>query len=547
MLRTTPRERTLIALAFAAVLAVQLHLVWTKAILWDEFFHYNQVFQLLEGTLQRPVQTLYARLFAWLPLVPGGDIAQLRIGRLVMVGFELASAFFLYGIARRFTAAPAAAIAALAWIGGGWVLLHGFSFRNDPIAVAVMMGALWILATRELSLRNLAVFGALCGLGPLVTIKTAFFLPPLAGLAWLRLCEVAPERRKGLVLRLALAVPVAAATAALVFSLHRIGLAPGQIAEGKTAVGMAASKMFAAGFLPQGGFLLMQVLLAPLLMAVVMLAVVALPRLSATGGEKVAIASLLLPLAAVLFYRNSFPYFYVFVLAPAAAGAAYAIEILRRRYGTGALLAVLVANAVVLDLREPKDILPRQQTLIEGARTIFGGPVTYFDFGAIIPSWPRGTRFMTSGYGLERYRAEGEAKLVRKMADTVVPLLIVDHRMLVATMTGQPDAEQFLPADAEALRGTYIHHWGPLWVPGRKVTAGAAPAPWMVRVPGDYTVEGASLVIDGALHPAGSLVRLSRGEHVIAANPRDPAVLRWGDNLPRPAAPAPEGAIFSEF
>ena len=55
------------ALLFAVCLAAQLYLVFFKSFNWDEFLHFNQVYQLRAGTLIEPFQMIHLRALGWAP------------------------------------------------------------------------------------------------------------------------------------------------------------------------------------------------------------------------------------------------------------------------------------------------------------------------------------------------------------------------------------------------------------------------------------------------------------------------------------------------
>jgi hypothetical protein len=98
------------------------------------------------------------------------------------------------------------------------------------------------------------------------------------------------------------------------------------------------------------------------------------------------------------------------------------------------------------------------------------------------------------------------------------------------------------------LRENYIPHWGQVWVAGKRIAKGAGTRELTVAVPGMYTLEGASVAVDGRPLRVGQRVELSRGAHLVTANAVSDATLRWGDHLPVPAHPAPRpSALFTDY
>ncbi|MGN6499813.1 MAG: hypothetical protein ACTHKM_06670, partial [Tsuneonella sp.] len=124
-------------------------------------------------------------------------------------------------------------------------------------------------------------------------------------------------------------------------------------------------------------------------------------------------------------------------------------------------------------------------------------------------------------------------------------LLILDSPVLEAAV--EPgfawDGQRLSPSDEAALRRAYIPHWGKLWVAGTVVPAGAQWAE--IVIPGRYTLEcSGDRMLDGKWAACGHPVDLARGSH--RWHGRD-ATLRWGEHLPRPAAPPPAEPIYHGF
>ncbi|MFC6582239.1 hypothetical protein [Sulfitobacter aestuariivivens] len=248
--------------------------------------------------------------------------------------------------------------------------------------------------------------------------------------------------------------------------------------------------------------------------------------------------ALLTPLLIPLFYRNSFEYFYVFMLPPvlvALAPAAEQVVLPRVRFAICVALMVSIGT-IIATIRAPIDrkIRAAQQQTIAVAHQLFPQPITYFDFSGYLGDYDRALPFMLSGWGLKGYRERGHTAFINAMKRKTIPLLIANHGYLLTEVSGQAQVEYFIPEDAQALRENYIHHWGMLWVAGRVVPTGDMPLEIHNRVPGAYTVEGGSIRIDGKLYDAGDLVTLSRSVHAIDGNRKREVTLRWGNNLEIP-------------
>jgi hypothetical protein len=537
--------RSVILAALAAVALLQLHLVFTKSFNWDEFYHFGQIYELREGRLAQVLQTFHARFLGWAIHVPGDTIAKMQAARFELWLLGLAVAAAVYGTARRFASDHAALLAALAWLSGGYAFLHSFSIRPDTIAAAALMGALWLIATRRLTPAAALLAGALAALALMATIKTVFYVPPFVAIAWLRWRE--DELRGVLVRFAALAAVACAATFALLYAWHAPAVMPTPAGTSGAVLGDSSSRMFAEGLFPRGRFLLAEIAFAPVLTAMILLAPGTIREARLGSTRAWILAGLALPLASVAVYANAFPYFYAFILPPVAVALAPAIERYGARFGYGAIAGALLLNAALLDLKEPKAVLPRQRAVIAGIKQVFPQPVWYFDEPGVVGDYRHATTWMTSGWGLKKYRERGRPELSEFAANHVVPFALAKGPALESALTGAPRDEQFLSADRAMLRDNYIPHWGLLHVAGKVVPAGPAPLRLVFAVPGTYTVEAAPMSIDGAAYASGALVTLTRGPHTIGGNRGSPGTLRWGDHLPVPTAPFPDGALFTTY
>jgi hypothetical protein len=529
--------------ALCLIVALQADLLVVKSINWDEFFFFSMIQQLHDGSLEHALQTFPTRIFAFLRLLPLGPIDQLLAGRAVMLGCELVAAAALFGIARRFCDARVAALCALTYLTAGDVFLHGFAFRADPLLTALLMSGLWCVVTRRLDWRTVALVSVLVGLAGVVSIKAVFFAGPFAGAAWLRWNE-AKDTREPVASRLAAMAAGSLLVFACLLALHRSGLAASGT-HGSTAES-ALSTVFAAGLVPQAKYLWQQILLAPHVAMMIAAAPLFWTRLE--RAERIAMASFLLPLLTVVFYRNSYPYYFVYVLAPAMVTVGPAVERLLRYVGFWPYAALLAGNALLLNLAEPRNVLSNQRALVEGVHEIFPRPVAYFGFSGMVGDFPRPLSILVSGWGLQRYRQGEEPSLVQLAEERPVPLLIVNHPVIEAALKGVKPGKGLLPADRQLLRDNYIPHWGQVWVAGKRIARGSGTRAQVVAVPGTYTLEGASIAVDGRQLKPGDLVEIGRGAHFFTANPSKDADLRWGDHLAVPSrTPPPAAGLFTEY
>jgi len=511
--------------AIGLLLAMQLSMVFTRAVNWDEFWFYYHVADFERGVLTQPLQSLHVRLFAWLPALPGSGIDKIVTARLVMLGCEVVTLGAIYALACRFVERPVALLAALLYLSAGFVMQHGFSFRTDPMATAALMSALAVLARCRLALLPLLAFATLVAVAGMVTMKVALYAPAFIGVAWMRWNEdrFAPATA----LRLVAAAVATVAVFAALYIWHSAALT--QATEGTAMAASASRWMFFLGVPPYWQMGVKAALTAPILTLLALAAPFAIWRSDVAGSAKWALTGLWLPITLPLFYTNTAAYFYVFMLAPVAVSVVVALQAALARYSLLLVTAVLAIMATGIFAIEDRYTIQRQRELVETAEALLPEGSAYFDHNGMLPSFTKANYLMTPA-ALDAYRRTGAPKYRAAMEARPVPLLLANDDVIMAILQGEDGV--LLPEDAEALRENYLPFWGPIHLAGRALAAGTdETVSWLV--PGDYTVLGGTVVIDGFVHPAGSIVTLARGEHRIAA-PDSAVRLQWGDHLAPP-------------
>ena len=184
----------------------------------------------------------------------------------------------------------------------------------------------------------------------------------------------------------------------------------------------------------------------------------------------------------------------------------------------------------------------RQRQLLAEAERLFPDHPAYFDSCAMLGNFPKANAFMTP-MGIALYRQGSYPAMADTLARRAVPLVLAADSLFERVMGSNQPVPELLEQDLAALRGNYVRYWGPFWVAGREI---ASAGDITLLVPGSYRIEGAELLIDGKLHPAGSVIELDRGPH--RAEPRGGKTrLIWAKARPAPAEPAPTGPWFTDF
>ena len=534
----------LAAMAIALLLALQFHLAITRSINWDETHFLKQVHDFARGELTVPLQTLHVRLFAWLPGMDLPGVDQVIRGRMVMFIAELVTCASIIVIARRFATLSQALLCVLAYLSVGHVVQHGFAFRTDPLAAALAMSSLAILARARLGWIAITCFALLMGAAFMVTMKVVLLGPAFAGLAWLRWSEQRFNAAQAV--RIVAAAALSLLAAGLIYLGHGMGIAPAS--QAGAMLNRSGEAMFFLGVPENSRFILNAALSGvPFIMVLAALVWSLASGKQFSRDERIALAGLVLPLACVFFYFNVYPYFFAFILAPVAAGLAGAMLLLVRRYGQGKIAFLLLASGVAAWAMDGESRLSEQRAIQQAVAQMFPQRVAYFDFAGFFPEHSKANFFMTR-WGFRNYAAGVVPMFSEVMAQETVPLLAtVDPEAsprLLGVMRGDAVAPFFRPEDRTALQSTYRQVWGPLYVAGTLLAPGETRE-WNVLVPGTYTVEG-ELTVDGQAFNNGDLVVLGRGPVNLRAAD-GPAGLLWGDHLKIPTVQPPEQPYWSRF
>ena len=530
--------------ALACVVLLQIELVWNRPVNWDEAFHLSEAHAFSQGRLNETLQVLHVRAFFWLPMLSFDAVDQIRVARVFMLACELFTTGAIFAIGRRFADPIAAALAGLAYLTAGYVFQHGFSYRADPMAAALLMGSLWILAASRLRMPAILGAGMLAALATVTTIKVVLYLPAFSGIAWLRWQEA--EDRRAMLRSLAGFTVTAAAFTVIALALTVLTLPQSGTGSAARTISRSSTMMFSGGLFPQWPFILGAIIAAPLAAMLLILTPLELWRARLTRPRRIALFLFIVPLTSIAFYRNSFPYFYSYILPPVMVAVSIAMQALVARIPAILLALALIANALISSFATPREVLPRQKQVLAAAHAIFPQPVAYFDFPGMLPDFPKANFFMTS-WGMRNYYAGLEPSFTQVMSRKIVPLLIVDQDSLEHNQMGSEPGWRLLDQDAKALREGFIPHWGPLWVAGRHFPVAETQRSFIIYTPGEYTLEGAGARIDSTAFQPGQTLVLKRGEHRFARLGEGDISLRWGNHLKRPVTPYGGGPVFKDF
>jgi len=558
----------LLILAIALALLLKLHLLFVANVNWDEFFYLAKVHDYLRGDLAIPLQTFHVHAFTWLPSVTENEVDQVIAARLVVYGLGLASALMIYRIGRRSLDRLPALFGLLCYLSFSYVIEHGTSFRFDPIATFLFLASVTLLLSALPRWIAAGAAAVTIAAALMITIKSVFYLSVL-GLLLLGPLLRRETRLEGLKAALTFALSLALGFLVL-YLLHRASLGTLETQDAAGFAGKAADKVMRHGvFFPRLPYFVHSlienlVVWVCLASGTFILAKQALRRDGTEATKSAMLLAFLVPLVSLLFYRNAFPYFYVFLLPLAclACGASFA-ALLRLRPGSllrspgliafGLVLALCVSfGKIYLGVAAQSTQLQRETIAL--VHRLFPAPVPYIDRCSMVSSFPKVGFFMSS-WGMENYLEAGRPIFRNLIERDRPPFLLANSLSLDPAMSQEElramGGHTLLEEDFAILRETYVHHWGTLYVAGKRLEISAGePVGFEILIPGRYTLEAAGdVTIDGSRIAAGSTLMLTAGAHTIGAvgDGLDEVVLRWGEDLYRPPDPPPAGWIFAGF
>lgn len=544
------RNRTMTAAValLVGLLLLQIYLIWFKSFNWDEFLHYGHVFAARNGTLDAPFQVLHSRILFWVPDITASIVDQMRIARLFMYGCTLVTLTAIYRLALRFTNRENALFATIAYIGAGYVFTQSFSIRADPMATACLMSALYLMTSRVKPLASYLAAGALVGLAAMFTIKSIFYAPCFAGLAWLVWCESEGKRRT--LACFAAAALTAAFSFGAIYLWHTSNLAPvpEQFADTSKFVAGGRRWIFPEE-LTALTYVRGQAALGLVFFLGILCAGCAWRSQELSTAQKIALVGLAAPLLTLLFYRNTFPYYFVYLLAPVVVAISASWGLLGRRYGSYKVLTSLGIAPIILAVMTPRDVLVRQEALIDYLHSEYPQGTGYLAQSSILPDYPRIISHLANGPGMVGYNQRKRPLIAEAFARGELPFILATGPLILSGLEGVEDPEGFRPEDVAVMRDHYVQQWGPLYREGELIDPSEGKQDITIPRRGMYILDGNSVTLDGSRIEHGETVLLNAGTHSIECKQDcDRKTVLWrGDRLPGPPPVVPPGTIYTDF
>jgi hypothetical protein len=545
-------------IAVVGLLAYKFVLARLLNVNWDEFYFLSHIYELDRGQLTLLLLGAYTHLFSWLPRVDGGEIAQIIVARQQMTVLLVVNAWLIWRLGRRWLSGFAAVIPPFVYLSAIPVMIHGGSFRNDSLLAPLSTGALLLLTTPNRNHRNEWGAGILCGLAFAITVKAVLFAPLFLALIWFTRTQSHtshPKVRAGFVYSVGRVGVAAIACAAVIVGLHSLAVVPApDDSLGMLATAMAKKTVVDTPWFPRLEFLTTYIRWQPLPWLLILLGFV-----TALLRRRFDIASLMLALLPLAFYRNAYPYYYVVMLAPTSCLVGYAMKEIadvvaqhRGRQLALTALAVVWVGLLYQGLthinRLYVDGQVEQRMVLAGVHQIFPMPVNYVDRCGMVSSF-RKVNFFMSTWGLESYRAAGTPFMPNAIRTQQPAMLLVNTPVL---HPGARFALGLLPEDQTLVERFYPKYWGPVRVAGGRADLRDESSRLLVPYAAEYRLRATvPVLIDGIPRKSGDVLSLTpEGAIVQAQGPLAPDVdpivhVFLASARPAPARDLPEVASFA--
>ena len=547
-------------------LLLKLSLVFRLKVQWDEFYFLSQVYSGLRGSLPSQFQNFHVHFFTWLHLVSGNEVDQVLAARIVMYLMLVGACLFTYLIGRQFLNRSGAMFGVLCYLSFSNVVKHGASFRVDSICSFLFLWAVFLLVKNSRSQFGYRAAGLIMALALMVSLKSAFYLMAISVIFAVQL----RDRSLGARLKKDIGNFLGGFVLSygLLYSLHRLSIHVVTPERTSNVLGGIVSKVILNNpFFPGRYIFLISLYKNALLWLLLFVGLLSLAFNRHSGipdrNRKILLAfSVLLP--TLLFYRNAYPYYYVFILSPAILACGVILHQIAedfRKKGSRIFLAFAFIFSIPVfanfiwhyTSNFPNQTVP-QRELLATIHRIFPEPVPYIDGCSAVSSFPKVGPFMTS-WGMENYLAAGTPIFHQLLMKQQPVFLLANIPSLDLSLSRENEMTPFdyalLEEDRKVLSRNFVHHWGMLYVLGKQLNfaENKETEDFWILVPGTYTVETASEVeLDGTVCNGGATLHLGKGRHSLTST-KGPATvtIRWGDQLYKPTRPPPKTQPFFQW
>lgn len=547
------------------VLYLKFHLIFQININQDEFGYLSRVYSFSRGTLTGQFQTFHVHFFKWIFNVSKNEVTQIIVARLVMYLFFFGTCLLTYLIGRQFINRYGALFAVLSFLSFSYVVVNGASFRSDTISAFLCLFSTYVIISKPQSKILMIIAGFSAALSLMVTIKSILHLLTI-GIIFIYILVTA-QNRWNIVKQITRFVIALLVGFFLIYQFHISTLVPTSLRDPTQFLGNTCSKFITFNKLfSKWRFLELSIRQNSTIWILILVGIIlVIWSLFHTKGEKIynrlILLAFLAPFFSLIFYRNAFPYFYVFVLTPTIIFCGILvhkiIEDFRKTESIfpsvilAAFTLIVFLNFLFYYLVFSPNRNSEQRKVLKAVHEIFPEPVSYIDGCSMVASFPNAGFFMSS-LVMESYLSANKP-IMKNILSEHQPLFLlanVPHLNLSFSRKEAVSASGYslLEEDWNVLKSNFLHHWGPIYVVGKQFDFRSVKNSrcFEIVIPGKYTLEGKlDVSVDGNFYRPKDIINLNKGDHTIIAisNPGK-ALLRWGEHLYIPANEPPLNPIF---
>jgi hypothetical protein len=515
---------------------------------WDEFLNLSMVYDHQRGTLKELLQTGFVHLFGWVTSISKNEVDEVIAARFFILGVSILTSISIFRIARQITDTDAALFAVIAFWAFTYNFRHAVSFRTDPLAACCMMQALWLALSGAESPRRTLTAGIFVGLAGVFTIKAIFLVPTICAVLIVR-C-VSHRGWKTSIWMLILLGASSLATFLGAIWLHSLTFttyaSPFAFLERTTQATLTRSD--GSIFLEYFAWIAIQNLavFVFLLFGLVVLLKDSVSRLR--SNNHLYCLAMLMPIFIPLFYRDFYPYVYPFLFAPLPSVVAFGYHDISRRisvFVSVTLIGLVLASLIFSLFTAARQRNNNQYTVLEVIHDSFPADTVYIDARTMVSSFQKRGLFM-SAWGMADYRRDGKP-VMWKILETDSPRFVLANGPQLYLRRSTPAKSQAAPngllaEDFAILQENYLRLWGPIYVPGKRLSAGVHQI--YIYVEGSYRLRGIKVAkIDGVEVRSGKPFFLSKGRHQVSFTEGGRLIM----DIRKPKIEAPPSPLFNRF
>jgi len=551
-----PQDKSLFAghifacAALLILLALHFLMVLNFEVNWDEFFRLGRIYEWKSGTLTAIFESNYVHGFGWLEYIHKNEVYQIIAARCVMFILLIYIAYIIFLTLSRFFDKRTAIVALISLLSFSFIFRHATSFRIDLPIISLLMTVIWLITSPKCQRHHFIIAGLCLGLAGSISIKSIFYVPTISIILLINWGQ------SGWKLKSFLNSLILGLTAILSFLiltyLHSQTLSDADSASG--FIGYAANAaILGYGFFPQRGTLIASISQNPVYWALLLFGFILACYDVLKGRDRIRALiclSTLLPLTSLAVYVHTYVYFYTYILAAASLIIGYGIYWIMNRSNIAIYIIplVLMVSSIPLFDHSFTQTKTYQVQVNNVIHEMFPSPVNYIDRTSQISSFPKQGLFMTV-VQMDEYKDRAQP-VMRKVFESTPPEFILANisSLKLDSVRGKQLTRRLIQEDEDLLIDNFIHHWGPIYVPGKHIKAQLSMQKINIELAGTYTIESQTeTIIDGVTYQPQSSLHLKKGPVSISSQTPQSVQLRWGKNLYKPDFEPLDNIIFHGF